>query len=113
MIDYLHIRTYVGSDKPTLKLFNHHIRATIAPHWYDLGVELLKEGSVDRLNIIKSDHLQSVEKCCTEMFMYWLRVDKEASWNKLINALQRLGQNTLAANIKKNILKGIFISYCS
>ena len=40
------------------------------------------------------------------MFEYWLTVDERACWNKLINALEEIGQNALAANIKQNILKG-------
>ena len=47
------------------------------------------------------------------MFEYWLGVDEGASWNKLINALEEIGQNTLAASIKQNVLKGNFIGYCS
>ena len=43
------------------------------------------------------------------MFEYWLTVDERACWNKLINALEEIGQNALAANIKQNILKGNFI----
>ena len=44
------------------------------------------------------------------MLEYWLRVDERACWNKLINALEEIGQNTLAANFKQNILKGNFIT---
>ena len=43
------------------------------------------------------------------MFEYWLGVDEGASWNKLINALEEIGQKTLAASIKHNVLKGNFI----
>ena len=43
------------------------------------------------------------------MFEYWLTVDERACWNKLIIALEEIGQNTLAANFKQNILEGNFI----
>ena len=34
------------------------------------------------------------------MFNYWLRVDKNASWNKLITALRHISHVTLAEKIK-------------
>ena len=88
---------------------NIHVKREIAPKWYDLGLQLLQGEHRHELNIIKTNNIQNVEVCCREMFEYWLRVDETASWDKLISALQAIGQNTLAANIKQNILKGNII----
>ena len=41
------------------------------------------------------------------MFEYWLRIDTEASWDKLIAALKEINQNRLIAKIEKDVLKGI------
>ena len=69
-------------------------------------MELLNQKQCVMLGIIKEDNHGHVQKCCTQMFMYWLRVDTEASWNKLIAALKEIGQDFLAACIIKDILKG-------
>ena len=107
------VYTYPGTDKPTLKLLNKHVKPVISPHWRDLGVQLLEEKYTHKLNIIEKNNPKDVEACCKEMFEYWLTVDERACWNKLIIALEEIGQNTLAANFKQNILKGNFIDYYS
>ena len=40
------------------------------------------------------------------MLEYWLDVDPKANWNMLIDALEEIGQNALAHQIKQEILKG-------
>ena len=89
------------------------MKPVIAPYWLDLGLQLLEEKNNPKLNIIEKNNPKDIEACCQEMFEYWLRVDERASWDKLISALQAIGQNTLAANIKQNILKGNIIVYCN
>ena len=49
------------------------------------------------------------------MLQEWLKSDKEASWNNLIQAAENVGHHTLAAKIKQNVLKqdaltGIFLT---
>ena len=96
----------VGIDRPTLKLLNKFIRNDIAFNWEDLGVELLdEEQRVMLKSIAKNKH--NVQGRCTELFEYWLDVDIDASWNKLMNALQEINQTVLADKIKRKILKGI------
>ena len=96
-----------GTDRPTLKLLNSHVRDKVAPKWYDLGVELLSSEQSVKLNIIKEDHPADTSKRCTELFNYWLDVDTDASWNKLIAALEHIGEGVLAENIRRNILKNL------
>ena len=87
-------------------------RDKIAPHWYDLGVQLLQlEEYIDKLNVFKTNHRHDVEQCCHEMFEHWLRVDVQASWNKLIHALEDIKQNATAAKIRQDILMGKIIRY--
>ena len=102
-----------GTDKPIIKLLSSHVKDEIAPKWRDLGIELLNEEQCTQLDIIEENHSQNVERCCTKMFQYWLRVDLQASWNKLIDSLEKIGENTLARKIKIDVLKGflVFIAY--
>ena len=94
-----------GTDRPTLKLLNSHVRDKVAPKWYDLGLQLLSSEQSVKLDIIRENHLADIRKCCIELFKYWLDVDTDASWNKLIAALEQIEQNALAENIRRNVLK--------
>ena len=78
----------------------------IADHWYDVGLELLDQSYEHKLNIIKANHRNDVEECCHKMLQYWLQVDVEASWNKLIYSLEIIGLTTTAARVKQDILLG-------
>ena len=106
----MHIHTYVGSNKPTIKQIMKY-EEKIAPHWNNLGIQLLEEKYVHKLKIIKENNRGDIEKCCTEMLDYWLDVDIKASWDKLIDALECIGQNTLAERIKEDVFKGSCICY--
>ena len=77
----------------------------IAPHWRNLGVQLLQEKYTNKLDIIQENHRGDIERCCTEMLKHWLNVDTKASWDKLIDALEKIEQNSLAEKIKEDIIK--------
>ena len=96
---------YVGAGKPTIKSLMKYWDK-IAPYWRKLGIELLQEEYTDKLNVIQADHPNKVEDCCYKMFQYWLEVDTEANWNKLINALERIHQNATAKKIREDNLIG-------
>ena len=98
----------IGTDKPTHKLLYRFVISQVASHWRALGAQLLQEESVHKLKNIKANYPHDVEKCCSEMFECWLETNTEASWDTLIVALEQIGQNAVAANIKKDVLKGIF-----
>ena len=101
---------YTGTDKPTLRLLIKYCRDKVAPHWYDFGIWLLENECVDKLNIIEKHHPGDVERCCTEMFNYWLKIDNEASWNKIVDALEGIGQDVAAKKIK-DLTKGSYVKF--
>ena len=86
-------------------------RDAIAPYWRDLGTQLLNNEYVRRLSVIQTNHPTDVQRCCDEMFRYWLEVDVEANWDKLINALEHIQQNATAARIRQDISIGIYKVY--
>ena len=90
----------VGSKVPTLRELHRYVRPDVAPLWYDLGVELLHTDQLKKLDIIRCDYYGLTETCCTEMFKYWLQVDVDASWQKLLKALRHIRHDTLADKIK-------------
>ena len=77
----------------------------IAPYWRDVGIELLGKSDMSMLDIIRSNHPDK-QSCYFEMLKYWLRVDVEASWNKLIDVLEVIRQTRTAERIRQDILLG-------
>ena len=70
---------------------------------------LLDEEQRSVLNNIAKNK-RDVEDCCTELFKYWLNVSPDASWNKLLKALETMKQNSLVEKIKRKFLTGIVIT---
>ena len=97
-------------DKPTLKLLNKYVRDEVAPHWYAFGVQLLQNEYMKQLDIIEKNHPRDVQRCCTEMFKYWLQIDTEATWNKLTDSLEVIGKKELAKKVK-NVGKGTYVNF--
>ena len=91
----------VDTSLLTLRELHRYVRSEVATCWYDLGVELLNPDKLKKLDIIKCDYPGLTETCCTEMFKYWLQVDADASWHKLLKALKYIGHDTLAEKINK------------
>ena len=90
----------IGNNKPTIKLLMNY-EGKIAPRWYALGMQLLEEKYVHQIYIIQKNYPTDIRKCCAKMFQYWLEVDTGASWDKLIKALEKIEQISLAEDIKK------------
>ena len=71
-------------------------------------MQLLDHEQVKQLQIIQYNNPRDSEKCCVELFEYWLQVDTTASWNKLITALQLVDYGVLASRIKSMTSKGMY-----
>ena len=107
MCVYIYIFIFIGTDRPSHKLLQQYVVNKIAKHWHTLGKMLLKEELVHTLLNIEENYPRDVQRCCSEMFECWLRIDTEATWDKLITALKEINQYQLAAKIEKDVLKGI------
>lgn len=105
---------YAGENRPTLKLLNKLVKKEATNKWYDLGIELLENGDIEKLKTIRINHPNDASACCTEMFDLWLRRQPKATWKQLINALREPGieLNKLADNIEQklaSITQGTYI----
>jgi len=60
-------------------------------------VELL-DSNTAVLDVIKTSHQRNDDRC-KEMFKTWLEMKPDASWGKLVTALNSIGLNTSASNI--------------
>ena len=79
----------------------------ITTEWYQIGLELL--GDTKALDIIASNHPKDANRCCIEMFKTWVRCKPDANWDQLATALNEIGLNAAAENIKSEFT----VSTCS
>jgi len=94
-------------DRPTLPDLNAYVRPVTCAKWHDLGLAL---GIIEwKLKEIKANSPNDVGECCREMFSYWLQRDVDASWKKLIAALESPGveHNSLAESIRCKLTPGM------
>ena len=80
------------------------IAAACAHHpdiWRTLGIELLGQGGITELDVIKANNVDNVTKCCSAMLTLWRQRQTDASWNQLIEALNQLKLNRVATEIEK------------
>ena len=99
------IYLFIGHQNPSLKYLNRYVRGLVGLKWHDLGIELLDFGDVEELEKIEAQHQSDLDKCCTKMFLLWLRKQPKASWNQLIEALVQVELHALANKIKHMLLQ--------
>ena len=68
----------------------------VIAEWHDLGIHLGLPESI--LKLIGSS--PDIEGHLRMVVSKWLDQDPEASWDKLANALNAMGKNAIAANIR-------------
>jgi len=69
--------------------------------WRDLGIELLGQGEISQLDVIKVNNGNDVTKCCSEILALWRQRQPSASWSQLIEALRQVKLNRIATEIEK------------
>ena len=93
------------NDRPSRTDLNIHVVPSVAIKWKALGEVLLHRDIVETgyLEIIEKDNPKDVVECCKQMFIKWLETDKDASWERLLTALQSSSVQLifLAEQIKK------------
>ena len=81
--------------------------------WHTLGIQL--DLTTSQLNSIHvTYHVHGVDRLKTEMFDVWLQSSPNASWADLITALEAMGINSVAGDIRAAYLHtapGIMLSY--
>lgn len=108
MTFYLAIYETVGSNCPDLKDLVIHVTPAIADKWNVLGLVLLDSKYADHLKTIEANH-HDVQTRCLKMFDKWLNTDTMASWDKMIEALEKIQMNIAARRIRQLLLQGEFM----
>ena len=78
----------------------------IADQWYYLGLQLLDTKHVMVLDTIEADTRNDNKLGGRKMFSKWLKTDKLASWDKVIEALTLIELDSVANNIKQLLGQG-------
>ena len=99
-----------GTDYPTPKQIRNILKpqtSGVAVKWYDLGIQLLDDGvGPGVLDLIKADHHNDNNTCCNEMFVTWLQMEPNATWSQLVSTLTKIGMNSVAEDLKKQLKFG-------
>ena len=99
ILNSLIINFYVSAFDASLSsknLFN--ATSEISDKWYTLGVQL--DIKSHNLRSIESHGTFSVDKCRHEMFDVWIQSDPNASWEKLVEALNTMDYHCLAQSVQ-------------
>ena len=87
------------NSKPTKQMLSR-INCLLVPKWRSIAYELLEPE--DATNIDSST--QSNEDKSLDMLFKWLETDSDASYSKLIDALQEFNLTYAAEKIKNQVL---------
>ena len=72
--------------------------------WHNLGLHLyLEEAKLEEIGI--TYHIYGVVRMKTEMFKVWLKSCPDASWHKLVSALNAIGEKRVAKEVESNYCK--------
>ena len=84
-------------------MLQRHVVPLVTSKWYRLGVELFDERERHKLDTIETNHKNNVDESCFEMFRTWLQTDTNATWSRIVEALESPGINlaSVAANLRK------------
>jgi len=106
---YIHICVF--HLVPLLQDLYQYVTPEYTTHWREIGVLLGLPDS--KMKIIQANNPNDVQRCCNEMLAEWLRVDLDASWEKLFAVIESpvvSGQQTI---INQGVyLFGVNVSRC-
>ena len=80
----------------------------VASRWLELGIELYQDADVPHLERIQRECPGNFTKACMQMLSHWRKAYVNATWNRLIKALQAPGLqlSAIALDIKRDLVKG-------
>ena len=87
---FLHMITFVtiDSSRPLLRDLFNIVIPKVANKWYELGIQLLNQSQLPKLEEIQKAYPNNFQRCCFEMLKYWLDITPGASWDNLIRTLR-------------------------
>jgi len=83
-----------------IRILTHELKDVT--EWFQLGGQLGVR--YDKLKQIEKDCNHETERCKTEMLNCWLQGDLEASWDRMVEAVQRMDRVVLAQQLRKKYI---------
>lgn len=95
------------NECPDDKYLNKYVRGKVCAagtsKWRDLGIVLMGQDAVTDLDVIRINHPNDVEECCSRMFTKWRQRTPKASWKQLIEALKEVELTQLATELECSV----------
>ena len=88
-------------DKYLNKYVRERVCAAGTDKWRDLGIVLMGQDAIYVLDIIRINHPNYIEECCTRMFTVWRQRTPKASWKQLIEELKEVELTQLASELER------------
>lgn len=99
--------------RPTLPLVLRELLSKVASKWENIGVLLHNIIDDGALSKIQADYRGDSGDCLREMLRVWLKkVDPPPSWNLIVDALECLGEEKLAQELKERYCVCIHCDNC-
>ena len=99
------------NECPDDKHLNKYVRGKVcaagANKWRDLGIVLMGQDAVTDLDVIRINHPNDVEECCSRMFTKWRQRTPKASWKQLIEALKEVDLTQLASELEELLIPSV------
>ena len=97
--------TTKDSSRPLLKDLLNIVVPKVANKWYPLGIQLLDDSQLPRLNGIRTTYANDQQGGCVEMLQHWLNITPEATWDNVMHALRAPGLELLflADEVEKEV----------
>ena len=77
----------IETQRPELRDLCRYVLPPYAAHWWEIGIFLNIEPG--QLEVIKQDNPADSNRCCSVLFMKWLRGTENASWEKMFEAIDQ------------------------
>ena len=78
----------LGDQRSQLKDLYNHVVVKYAKNWKELGKNLNIDE--DLLNITEKDYPHNFENCCSKILSDWLELNPQATWQILLDAVNKL-----------------------
>ena len=99
------------NDRPDDEYLDKHVRGKVCAagtnKWRDLGTVLMGQDAVTDLDVIRINHPNDVEECCSKMFTKWRQRTPKASWKQLIEALKEVKLTQLASELEELLISSV------
>ena len=91
--------TYLSIGPTHLTLSSLSAELPHVTDWYMLGVHL--DIPHHKLDEIEKNYTKDNGRCKLEIFKIWLSADEHPTWKKIVQALKRMGENSVANRIQE------------